>query len=213
VEAGLSQLRLQSDVGDGVVAKHPTTGVAHASSRTLMRRRGEPVARSAEPRCRNASTLRTATSHRTGCDMRAAAAPADMCAAHVGLANMRLANMRPAYMRRPEMHPASACPDAYSAAVPAKPTAMAAKTSEVSAPTMPTATAAMSTTAAMPPAATMAAATAATAGVCFECEKRHNDEQHRRSASADSKGCAGLAPHRRGRLSLRILPWTKNFQQ
>jgi hypothetical protein len=166
-----------------------------------MGRRGEPVARSAEPRCRNASALRMATSRRTGCDMRAAAArPTDMCAADV-----RLANMRPASMRRPEMHPAAACPKAYSAAVPAKPAAMAAKTSEVSAPTMPTATAAM-------PPATMAAATAATAGVCFECEKRHNDEQHRRSASASSKGAAGLAPHRRGRLSLRILPRTKSFQ-
>src|SRR5262249_45361331 len=54
----------------------------------------------------------------------------------------------------------------YSAAVAANPAAMSAKASEVSATTMPTATAAMS------PATTMAAATA-TAGVCFECEKRH----------------------------------------
>jgi hypothetical protein len=48
------------------------------------------------------------------------------------------------------------------------------------------------TTASAPSAATMAAA--ATAGVCFECEKRHNDEQHRSSVRADSKGAAGLAP-------------------
>src|SRR5215469_55007 len=116
----------------------------------------------------------------------------DMCAAEV----------RPANMRRPEMHPAAACPEAYSPAVPAKPAAMSAKASEVSATTMPTATAAMS------PAATMAATAPATAGVCFECEKRHDDEQHRGNASASRQhqpyGAAGLgAPHRRGRLSPR----------
>ena len=170
----------------------------------MGRRPGEPVARSAEPRSRDASTLRTATSHRTGRNMRGAAArPANM-----GPADVRPANMRPADMRCPEPT-AAACPEAYSAAVPAKPAAMSAKASEVSATTMPTATAAMS------PAATMAAATAtatATAGVCFECEKRHDDEQHRGNASARSQGAAGLAPHRRGRLSLGILPRTESFQ-
>src|SRR5215813_7135660 len=116
----------------------------------------------------------------------------DMCAAAV----------RPANMRRPEMHPtAAACPEAYSAAVPAKPAAMSAKACEVSA-TMPTATAAMSPATTAP----------ATAGVCFECEKRHDDEQHRGNASAGRQhqlyGAAGLgAPHRRGRLS----PRTKSF--
>jgi hypothetical protein len=116
------------------------------------------------------------------------------------------ADVRPANMRRPEMHPAAACPEA-SAAVPAKPATMSAKASEVSATTMPTATAAMS------PASTMPTATApATAGVCFECEKRHDDEQHRGNASAGSHGTAELAPHRRGRLSLGILPRTKSFQ-
>jgi len=128
-------------------------------------------------------------------------------------------------MGRPEMHPtATACPEAYSAAVPAKPaamsakasevsatTAMSAKASEVSATTMPTATATMS------PAATMAAATApATAGVCFECEKRHDDEQHRGHASASRQhyphGAAGLdAPQHRGRLGLGIPPRTTSF--
>jgi hypothetical protein len=117
------------------------------------------------------------------------------------------ADVRPANMRRPEMHPAAACPEA-SATVPAKPATMSAKASEVSATTMPTATAAMS-----PAAATMSAATApATAGVCFECEKRHDDEQHRGNASASSQGAAGLAPHRRGRLSLGIFPRTESFQ-
>jgi len=109
----------------------------------MSRRRGEPVARSAEPRCRDATTLRTATSQRTGRNMRGAAArPADMGPADV----------RPADMRRPEMHPAAACPEAYSAAVPAKPAAMSAKASEVSATTMPTAAAAAMSpaTAAMP---------------------------------------------------------------
>jgi hypothetical protein len=164
----------------------------------MGRRRGGPVACPAEPRCRDASTLRTATSHRMGRNMRDAAARP---------ANMGPTDVRPANMRRLEMHPAAACPEAYSAAVPAKPATMSAKASEVSTTTMPTATAAMS------PAATMSAATApATAGVCFKCEKRCDDEQHRGNASASSQGAAGLAPHRRGRLSLGILPRTKSFQ-
>ena len=121
----------------------------------------------------------------------------DMCAADV----------RPASMRRPEMRPAAACPEAYSTAVPAKSAAMSAKASEVSATTMPTATAAMSPAATMP---------AATAGVCFECEKRYDDEHHRGHASASRQyqlhGAARLgAPHRRGRLSLGISPRTKSF--
>jgi hypothetical protein len=69
------------------------------------------------------------------------------------------------------------------------------------------------------PAATMAAAAvpAATAlRVCFECEKRHDEEQHRGHASADRQhrpyGAAGLgAPHPRGRLSLCIPPRTKSL--
>ena len=125
--------------------------------------------------------------------------------------DMGAADVRPANMRRPEMHPAAACPEAYSAAVPAKSATMSAKASEVSATTMPTATAAMS------PASTMPTATApATAGVCFECEKRHDEEQHRGQASAGRQhqphGAVGLgAPRRCGRLSLGILPRTKSF--
>ena len=123
--------------------------------------------------------------------------------------DMGAADVRPANMRRPEMHPAAACPEAYSAAVPAKPAAMCAKASEVSATAMPTAAAAMS------PAATMPTAPA-TAGVCFECEKRYDDEHHRGHASASRQyqlhGAARLgAPHRRGRLSLGISPRTKSF--
>ena len=95
---------------------------------------------------------------------------------------MCAAAVRPANMGRPEMLPtAAACPEAYSAAVPAKPATMSAEACEVSSTTMPTATAAMSSaTAAMSPATTAPA----TAGVCFECEKRHDDEQHRGNASA-----------------------------
>ena len=130
------------------------------------------------------------------------------------------AAVRPANVRRPEMHAtAAACSEAYSAAVPAKATVpaatvstpMPAKARAVSA-AMPSATmsaAAMSATTMS--ATTMSAATAA-AGVCFKCEKRHDDEQHRGNASAGSQGAAGLAPHRRGRLSLGILPRTKSFQ-
>jgi hypothetical protein len=118
-------------------------------------------------------------------------------------------DVRPANMRSPEMHPAAACPEAYSAAVPAKPAATSAKASEVSATAVPTATAAMSPTATMP-------ATTAAAGVCFQCEKRHNDKHHRGHASADRQhqlhGAAGLgAPHRRGQLGLAIVPRTKSF--
>src|SRR5215831_9902021 len=106
------------------------------------------------------------------------------------------AAVRPANVRRPEMHPtAAACPEAYSAAVPAKARAVSA------AATM--SPAAMSPAAAMP-AAAMPAATAA-AGVCFECEKRHDEEQYRGHASASRqhkpRGAAGLdAPLRRSRL-------------
>jgi len=115
--------------------------------------------------------------------------------------NMCAAAVRPANMRRPEMHPtAAARPKAYSAAVPAK-------------ATVPSAT--VSATAAMSPAATMPAATAA-AGVCFECEKGYDEEQHRGHASAGRQqqlhGAAGLgAPRRRGRLSLGVSPRTNSF--
>jgi hypothetical protein len=119
--------------------------------------------------------------------------------------NMCAADMRAA-MRRPEgMHPtAAACPEAYSAAVPAKATVpsatVSAKACAVSAATMS--------------AATMSAATPA-AGVCFECEKRHDDDHHRGHASAGRQyqlhGAVGLgAPHCRGQLSLATSPRTKS---
>jgi hypothetical protein len=121
--------------------------------------------------------------------------------------NTCAADMRPANMRRPEgMHPtAAACPEAYSAAVPAKATVpsatVSAKACAVSAATMS--------------AATMSAATPA-AGVCFECEKRHDDEHHRGHASAGRQyqlhGAVGLgAPHCRGQLSLATSPRTKSL--
>jgi hypothetical protein len=82
--------------------------------------------------------------------------------------NMRAADARPANMRRPKgTHPtAAACPEAYSAAVPAKPAAMSAKGCAVSAATVSTTT-----------------VSAAAAGIRFECEKRHDEEQHRGNAS------------------------------
>ncbi|HYW61654.1 MAG TPA: hypothetical protein VE865_00485 [Bradyrhizobium sp.] len=61
---------------------------------------------------------------------------------------MRAADARPADMRRPEPT-AAACPEAHSAAVPAKPAVSAAA---VSATTMPAAT-----------------VSATAARVCFEC--------------------------------------------
>ena len=136
--------------------------------------------------------------------------------------NMCAATVRPANMRRPEgMHPtAAACPKAYSAVVPAKPAAMPAKACAVSTATMSTATmsaaAAMSAASMSPATATVPAATATPAGVCFECEKRYDDEHHRGHASASRQyqlhGAARLgAPHRRGRLSLGMSPRTKSF--
>ena len=107
--------------------------------------------------------------------------------------NMRAADARPANMRRTEGSaavpakpaamsakacevsaatvPRAACPEAYSAVVPAKPAAMSAKAREVSAATMSAST------------ATMPAASAA-AGICLDCEKRHDEEQDRGHASA-----------------------------
>jgi hypothetical protein len=129
---------------------------------------------------------------------------------------MCAADVRAANMRRPEgMHPtAAACPEAYSAAVPAKATVPSATVSA----TMPAKACAVSSaamSATTMSAATMSAATAA-AGVCFKCEKRHDDEQHRGDTSAGRQhqlhGAAGLgAPHRRGRLNLAISPRTKSF--
>jgi hypothetical protein len=81
--------------------------------------------------------------------------------------------------------------------------------------TMPAATVSTATvSAAAVPAATVSAATALR--VCFECEKRHDEEQHRGQASAGRQhqphGAVGLgAPRRCGRLSLGILPRTKSF--
>jgi hypothetical protein len=117
--------------------------------------------------------------------------PADMrCPANMRPTDMRRPDMRPPDMRR--VHPtAAACPNTYSAAVSAKPAAVST--------TMPAAT-----------------VSATAARVCFECEKRHDEEQHRGHASADRQhrpqGGAGLgAPHPRGRLSLGIPPRTKSF--
>ena len=76
--------------------------------------------------------------------------------------------------------------------------------------TMPAAT-----MAAAVPAATVSAATALR--VCFECDKRHDEEQHRGHASASRQhrpygAAAGLgAPHPRGRLSRGIPPRTKSL--
>jgi hypothetical protein len=103
----------------------------------------------------------------------------------------------------------------HAAAVSAAtmPAAMFAKASAVFASAV-SATMSAAVSAATMPTAAVSAATCA--GVCFECEKRHYEEQRSGHASA---GCqhrphsvAGLgAPRRRGRLSLGILPRTKSF--
>jgi len=121
-------------------------------------------------------------------------------------ADARPANMRSADMRRPEPT-AAACPEAYSAAVSAKPAEMAAAAVAAKSVAATVSTATVS--------ATVSTATAA-AGVCFECDKRHDEEQHRGHANAGRQhrphGAAGLgAPHRCGRLSLGIPPRTKSL--
>ena len=61
----------------------------------------------------------------------------------------------------------------------------------------------------VPTAAVSAATVPAAAGICFECEKRHDEEQHRGNAGAGRQnrphGPAGLGARRR-RLSLGVLP-------
>jgi len=121
-------------------------------------------------------------------------------------ADARPANMRSADMRRPEPT-AAACPEAYSAAVSAKPAEMAAAAVAAKSVAATVSTATVSTA--------VSTATAA-AGVCFECDKRHDEEQHRGHASAGRQhrphGAAGLgAPHRCGRLSLGIPPRTESL--
>ena len=82
---------------------------------------------------------------------------------------------------------------------------------------MSAAVAAATMTAASVSAATMSAATvstAATAGVCFECENRHYDEQRGDRASRGHQhwhcSVARLGTHCRFRVA-RILPETKSF--
>jgi hypothetical protein len=111
--------------------------------------------------------------------------------------------------------------DAVSAAtVPAalSPNACAVSAASMLAATMPASMLAATMPASMlattMPAATMSAATPA--GVCFECEKRHDEEQRSRQASAGRQhrphGPAGLGtPHRRDRPTLGISPRTKSF--
>jgi hypothetical protein len=113
-------------------------------------------------------TLRTTASERTTCNARSShARPADMRRAGETAASMRAADARPTNMHRTE----------GSAAVPAKPAAMSAKACEVSAATVSAAATVPASTATMP-------AASAAAGVCLECEKRHDEEQYRGHASA-----------------------------
>jgi hypothetical protein len=101
---------------------------------------------------------------------------------------------------------ANAC-DAVSAATMLAATTMLATVSAAMSASMLAATMPATMLATTMPAATMSAATPA--GVCFECEKRHDEEQRSRQASAGRQyrphGPAGLGARRR-RLSLGIVP-------
>jgi hypothetical protein len=82
--------------------------------------------------------------------------------------------------------------------------------------TMPAAAVSATVPAAAVSATVPAAAVSAAAGVCFECEKRHYEEQRSGHASAGGQhrphSVAGLrAPHRRSRPSLSITPRTQSF--
>src|SRR5262245_53381431 len=116
---------------------------------------------------------------------------------------MRAADTRPADMRPADIRPANMRPDDTP---PAKqrPTHMRRPEPTVSAGAVSATTT---------PAATVSATATR---VSFECEKRHDEEQHRGHASAGRQhrpqGGAGLgAPHPRGRLSLGIPPRTKSL--
>src|SRR5215470_5936100 len=99
--------------------------------------------------------------------------------------NMRAADARPANMRRTE----------GSAAVPAKAAAMSAKACEVSAATVSAAATMPASTTTMPASTTTMPAASAAAGVCLECEKRHDEEQYRGHTSTSRQhkphGAAG----------------------
>src|SRR5262249_49387717 len=134
--------------------------------------------------------------------------------------NMRAADMRPADMRPADMHrpepTAAASSEAYSAAVPAKPAAMSAKPAAMSAKACEVSAATASAAAPMSASTAPLPAASATAGVCLECEKRHDEDQYRGHASASRQhylhGAAGLdAPCCRGWLSPGISPRTKSF--
>ena len=75
MEARLSDLRLQCDVGDGAVAEHPATWIARACRGTPER-----VGRGAdEPMARAESGMLRTASERTTCDARSShARPAGM---------------------------------------------------------------------------------------------------------------------------------------
>jgi hypothetical protein len=150
VESRVPELRLQCDVGDGSVAEHPATRVAHAcrgSPEPVGRRGGEPVTRAAAVGLADMRFADMRFADIRFADMRLAdVRPADVGPSDVRPADMRLADMRLADMRLADVRPAAAVTAAT-----------------VSATTMPAATA---------------------AGVCFECEKRHDEEQHRGQASA-----------------------------
>jgi hypothetical protein len=101
---------------------------------------------------------------------------------------------------------ANAC-DAVSAAPMLAATTMLATVSAAMSASMLAATMPATMLATTMPAATMSAATPA--GVCFECEKRHDEEQRSRQASAGRQhrphGPARMGARRR-RLSLGIVP-------
>jgi hypothetical protein len=101
---------------------------------------------------------------------------------------------------------ANAC-DAVSAATMLAATTMLATVSAAMSASMLAATMPATMLATTMPAATMSAATPA--GVCFECEKRHDEEQRSRQASAGRQhrphGPARMGARRR-RLSLGIVP-------
>jgi hypothetical protein len=114
---------------------------------------------------------------------------------------MRAANARPADMRSADM--------CGPAAVPAKPAEMstAAVSAKAMAPAVPAATVSAATVSAAVPAPTAATS------VCFECDKRHDEQQHRGHASAGRQHRPARlgSPHPRGQLSLGIRPKTKSL--
>jgi hypothetical protein len=215
VEPRMPELRLQRHVGDGAVAEHPVTQMPAAA--VSGKACAVPAATVSGKACAVfAATVSAAVSGKS-CAVFAATVSAAVsgksCAVSATTVSAAMSDKAcpvPAATMFGTMPAATMFATVPAATMFATMPAATMPAATVSAATMPAATVSAATVSA----ATVPAATALR--VCFECEKRHDEEQHRGQASAGRQhqphGAVGLgAPHRCGRLSLGILQRTKSF--